>query len=77
MRYVIESRMLSAAAAEPRPALTALLHVDAADDAGAISAFAAAHCGTVTSCEKPRRGTESIATMTTDRGTYLLRAWAE
>lgn len=76
MKYVIESRMLSATA-EPRPALTAFLHVDATDDAGAVSAFAAAHSGTVTSYERPRRGSESIATVTTDRGTFLLRAYAE
>lgn len=76
MKYVIESRMLSASA-EPRPALTDFLHVDAADDAGAVSAFARAHHGTVMSCEKPRRGSESIATVQTDGGTYLLRAYAE
>ena len=77
MKYVVESRMLSADVPPRSRPLTAFLHVDAADDAGAVSAFAAAYSGTVTSCEKPRRGSESIATVTTDAGTYLLRAWAE
>ena len=78
MRVTIESRLLSQpqTALRRRPEL-ALVHLDAQDENDALSQYAASLDGYVMEVAKPCPRAESIATIRTPGGTYLLRAYED
>lgn len=77
MRFTLESRLLRpSGSAEPRWPDLSHMQIDAHDAEQAVSSFADARQGTVTSFVNPRQTGEAIATILTPRGTYLLRASA-
>lgn len=75
MRFTLESRLLVASGSgEQRWPDLSHMQIDARDAEQAVSSFADAREGRVTTFVKPRAAGEAIATIETPRGTYLLRA---
>ncbi|MBV8518619.1 MAG: hypothetical protein JO197_14570 [Acidobacteria bacterium] len=78
MRFAIESRLLSPAvdAIRRRPDVS-LVHLEARDEAEAITTYAFAEDGVILELAKQHVHAEMVGTLRNANGTYLLRAYPD